>query len=234
MSDSSLSRLLRLWYEPVEVFRSIVARPSVLAALLLLIALKAGGSIVTLQYVDLDDFIPKLLAERNVELSAEQLSQAIEREEKLGWVRALVVSGVIWPVAVGVLAFLLMVAFTLQGRELGFKLSFALTAHGLLPMALASVVATLVVVLRGHLDYEEARTGSFILSNPAFLLGEDAAPAVRTVLQDLDLFLLWSVWLLTLGYREGAAVSTARSAATLGAFYAVFVLGHAAFSMFFG
>lgn len=97
-----------------------------------------------------------------------------------------------------VLALIYWGAFNLfTGAELKFGTSFSITAHAFVPTAVASVlgIITLLLKSRGDVDPEH-----FLASNVGIFLPEGTAHWLEVLGQSLDVFWIWCVVLLAIGF----------------------------------
>lgn len=207
----SLTRIARVLWAPTETFRKIGERPTWGVALVVMLALGGIVGYLAVQRIDPGDQRDQMretLEERG--LRGAELEQALDQGMRVN--EAIAPWTPIFPVVFGTLAYLLVallfwVALRLAGGELGFPHSFSVTLHGFVPQALGALVAIPVILGQETLDPEAVQRGSFLASNLGFLAPEDASPVVTTLLSSVDLFALWSVFLLALGYSVVARVS---------------------------
>src|SRR5215510_1214607 len=77
-------------------------------------------------------------------------------------------------------ALLFWVGARLLGSEITYRTSWATTLHGLMPAAIAALLAVPVILGRASLTDEEAR-GGMLASNLAFLAPAGAGPGLRSL-----------------------------------------------------
>jgi hypothetical protein len=121
------------------------------------------------------------------------------------------------------MALLFWVVLKLLGAEFPYKTSFATSVHGLMPTGVSSLLSLPVILSRAEFAYEDVRTGSILASNLGVFASEETGVAVRTLLASIDLFSVWSVILLSIGYSVVGRVSQAKAAATVVALWAVWI-----------
>jgi hypothetical protein len=105
----------------------------------------------------------------------------------------------------------LWLAFRVAGSRPGFRSTFAVAAHGLLPVRLAPLLAIPALVAKAPVRVEEV--GRLLPSSLAALLPAAAAPPLAAALTALDLFSLWSVVLVSSGMARAAGTTRARAIA---------------------
>ena len=103
-------------------------------------------------------------------------------------------------------------AFTLAGGQPGFKRSLATVSHAMLPVAVAALLAVPVVLSLDSIGADRLETGSFLQSSLASFASEDTGPVMLALLSKLDVFTLWTVILLAIGFRYAAGVSPSTAA----------------------
>jgi hypothetical protein len=104
----------------------------------------------------------------------------------------------------------LFLAFRVAGTRPAFRETFAVAAHGLLPIWLARLLAIPAALARAPIPAEQA--GSLLPSGPAALLPHGAPPALAGALGALDLFALWAVALIATGMARASGASRRRAA----------------------
>lgn len=207
----SLKRIAEVLWAPTETFRRIGERPTWAVALVVLLALGGVLGYLAVQKIDPGDqrdLVRETLEERG--LRGDELERAVDQGMEVN--QKIAPWTPIFPVAFGTLAYLMVallfwVAFRLAGGELGFPQSFSVVVHGFVPQGLGALIAVPVVLGQESLDPEAVQRGSFLASNLGSLAPEDASRVVVSLLSSLDLFALWTVILLVIGYSVVARVS---------------------------
>lgn len=234
----SLKRLIGVLFAPTETFRRIAERPTWVVALVLLLALGVAVGIVVAQKIDVEaerDMIRQQIEERQG-LRGDELERQVDQiagiNAKIRPFTPLLV------VAFGTLAYLLvavifLVGTKLAGGEIDFRRSFATTLHGMVPQGISALIALPLVISRESIDPEAAQGGSFLASNLSFLAPEDASRAVESILGSLDLFTLWSVVLLIIGYSVVGRLSKGAAAGLVVGAWIVWVAAKAGLAAVF-
>ncbi|HYX23649.1 MAG TPA: YIP1 family protein [Thermoanaerobaculia bacterium] len=225
LEDSSLGRLIGVLVSPVKTFQSIAARPTWVAALLVLVVLGTGiGQLVNAR-TDQRAAIQKTTAKFGQNLTEKQLDEAVERAthpNPVVRVVSVVAGLVVQAIACLFPAFLFWLIFKVTGSEMPFKSSLSTYLHGSLPAGLAILLSIPVVLSRATVQPVDALTGGLLASSPAFLLPEGSSVALKAVLACFDVFNLWTIVLYVIGYRIVARVSTG---AAVTAAVVLFLLG---------
>lgn len=205
----SLSRVALVLFSPHQAFASLREQPR--TALLLVVAalFAAAPAVAFLLRVDMQAFLLEELRQsgRLEEMPPEALS--FVKTRVVPAMKLLVPGGAVGKRVLAVVVFGLLGYALLRAHNKELRLSpcVAACALGTAPLWLQDVLATLVLLTRepAGLDVKNP-----VLSNPAALLGlsSDREP-LGAALAGLDLFRLWSAWLLAAGLN---AVAGTRSA----------------------
>jgi len=216
MKSNSWGRLWGALGKPGETFESIAERPTWALALAVLSVVSAAAVLAMFSRVDMAEAIRQQVVAQGREVSPAMMQQMGR------------VSGCITAVSVlGTPLFYLAMAavfllFNLLGGQLDYRKSLAVTVHAALPRAVQALLTIPVALARSGLTLEEMR-GGLLRSNLAFLAPEGAGKPLVALLSSFDLFTLWNLVLLVIGYRVAARVSRATAATTVVVLWAVVV-----------
>lgn len=147
----------------------------------------------------------------------EALATARKIGEISGWAGALALPAL---QALGV-ALALFLAFRVAGTRPGFRETFAVSAHALLPLALARALAIPAALARAPIPAEQA--DRLLPSSPAALLPHGASPALVGALGAIDLFALWAAVLVATGMARASGASRRRAAAVTAVLYLAWI-----------
>jgi hypothetical protein len=227
MSDSAFGRLLGALVAPVETFRSIAVRPTWLVPMLLLAVLSTAVGTMVVQHVDFEQAMRAQNERTGGQMTSEQVEQNAERAKNTAPFVALF-QGVVAPAIYLLVALVYWAGFRLLGSDLTFKTSLATSLHALLPSAIAALLSIPVILRHGNFTSQEIKGGNFLASSLAFLVPADGSPALRALLGSVDIFSLWTVGLLVIGYRETARVSPKAALGTVLTVWLLYVVGKVA------
>jgi hypothetical protein len=228
MKDSSLGRILGVLLSPVETFRSIEARPTWVAPLLLLMILAGTVSFLVQTKLDPEEAVRAQVSKMKVEISAKQLDKMIEdAENRTPATKALfaAIGSLVQAVLYAFIAAVFLGMLRLFGSEIDFLRSFSVTLHGYMPQALALLLNIPLLVGRESVSFDEATQGGILKSSLAALAPEDASSMLVALLGSVDLFSVWTVILLALGYRIVGRVSTAVSTGIVVLLWLIYIGG---------
>ena len=214
MESSAFGRLLGALVSPVPTFRSLAERPTFWAALLLVAFAPLIGGLLAAPKVDWEGIAREQIEARDLQLTEEQLEQQIEFTEKIGPISTYL-SPLTVVIAMLLFALVFWGAFTLAGGKPGFKRSLAVTSHAMLPTVVAQLLAIPVILGMDTIGNDDIKSGSLLQSSLAAFAGDDTSPVMLSLLSSFDVFTIWTLVLLILGFRFAAGVKTATAALTV-------------------
>jgi hypothetical protein len=202
---SPVGRIIGMFFSPGATFADIVRKPSWIAPLAVIVALSLVGVIALNSHFDWRGYITQQIEKnpRAANLSPDQKQQQIDGGVKMAPMFAYVF-GIPAPIVMLlVVALVLWGAYNLMaGAGVNFAQSFAIVTHAWVPISvMGSLIFLLVLFIKP--------VGSFDLDNPvatnlAVLLPDDAAKWLVALCKNIDLFEIWKLILLGMGF---AAVS---------------------------
>lgn len=209
-AKNSFQRIAGVLFAPAETFRDIARKPDILVPLIVLIVL---GFVVTAVIVPRMDFGAAF--RESMAQSGRQMSESdMARAEKMGTAFGKVVAwispflSIIWWL---IIAGVLLLAHRLMGGEGDFKQAFSTTLYSWFPNAIAGLVLGIVAFFRETIDPQTIQT--LVKSSPAFLVDMKEHPILFAALSSLDIFMIWTLILLIVGFSTLSKLSRARSAA---------------------
>jgi hypothetical protein len=223
MEDSALSRIWGVLVAPAKTFASIAARPTWALPFLLLLVLSLFSIFLLTPRIDMASMVQQGMEQSGRTVPQEQMEKSIEIMSKFKWAFAffgLVFQAVGWVVV----ALVFWAALRLAGGELDFKGSFAVTMHSAMPFAVSALLTLPVGLSQTTIDYNSVKTGSLLMSNLGAFAPQDAHPGLLALLSAVDVFTLWMLVLLIIGYRIVAKVSRAKAMGVVASTWVVWVL----------
>ena len=236
MKDSGWGRLFGVLVSPGETFRSIAERPTWLPPLLLLVLLGVIVGFEVQMRTDPEEMVRGQLEAIKMDVPQEQVDKMIEDAESrtTAGKAGLAAFGAVFQVALyAVVAVLFWIGFRLFGSEMDYLRSLATTLHGYMPIAVASLINLPLMLSRESLTFEEVMSGGVLVSSLKALAPEDASPVTEMLLGSVDLFTIWVLVLLTIGYKQVAKVSTAVASGIVILFWLIYVVGKVAIAAAF-
>ncbi len=230
-----LDTLVAVYTEPAAAFRAIAARPAWVAPFVGIILLNVAFTFVWLKKADPAEVARTQMEEAGVfeRLPLEQHAAIVERQARLlpvfAWLGPLVFA----PVGFVALAALFLFIYRFfYASETSFSQSLAVVSWSLFAVALVSTPLTLLVLsLKGEWSVDPR---TVIQANPGAFIERTTVPKpVHALLDAIDLFSAWILFLLSAGYAATARRSIAAAAAGVLALWGIYVLLKVALAFIF-
>lgn len=228
MKDSSLGRLLSVLLWPVETFRSIEARPTWVAPLLVFMVLAGTLSYLVQTKLDPEEAVRTQVSKMKVEVPPEQMDKMIrDAENRTNGTKAMFAAGgALFQAAIyALISAVFLIGLRLFASEIDFKRAFSVTLYGYAPQAVAALLNIPILLGRENVTFDEATRGGVLVSSLAALASEDASAMLVTLLNSIDLFTIWTVVLLAVGFRTVGKVSTAVSTGLVVLLWLIYIGG---------
>ena len=226
MENSSFGRLIGVLVSPIKTFASIAERPTWLVAFLVVAFVPAISGFLVVPKIDWREVARTQIENSPAadQLTREQIDERVEMSARISpyFVYA---SPVL--LALGVLVFGLVCwgIFNLAGGESTFPRSMAVLTHGFMPMVVSSLIAIPVILGTESIDAEDLQADTLVKSNLAVFAPEGTAPALLKLLSKIDVFSIWVLVLLILGFSRVTKVKTGVAAGIVLALWLVFWVG---------
>jgi len=197
---SPLGRIVGVLFSPKVTFEDIARKPSWLLPVLLSTILGIVATVVLNERMDWRDYIAQQMEKspRAANLSAEQKQKQVEISAKVT-VYIVYAIGVISSIGFAlVVGAVMMLAYNLLvGAGAGFAQSFAIAAHTLMVGIVSTPILLLVLFLKpkGTIDPENP-----VATNLAVILPDDSAKWLTVLCKSFDLFTIWTLVLLAIGF----------------------------------
>ena len=199
-SISPVGRIFGVLFSPKATFEDIARKPSWVLPVVLSTVLGILATVMLNQRVDWRDFISQQIEKspRASSLSAEQKQQQIEMGTKISTNLVYVVGAVgsiLFAVVVGAV---MMLAYNLlAGAGASFSQAFGIAAHTLMTGLVSTPIFLLVMFLKpkGTIDPENP-----VVTNLAGFLPEESAKWLMTLCKSIDIFTIWTLVLLAIGF----------------------------------
>ncbi|MGB2625095.1 MAG: YIP1 family protein [Candidatus Acidiferrum sp.] len=199
-SMSAISRMFGVLFSPQKTFEDIVRKPTWLVPIAVLTVLSIAVSFGLNQRMNWRDYVSQQI-EKNPQasqLSQDQKNQRIEAGAKFAPISTYVF-GVVGPILfVLIIGLVMWGAYTLLGGiSTNFSTALAITAHAFMTGLISSPLFLLIIYLKapGTLDLENP-----IATNVAAFLPDDSAKWLVALCKSLDVFTIWTLILLAIGF----------------------------------
>jgi hypothetical protein len=234
---SPWSHLVNVFFEPSAVFEKLALRPLWgLPAVLLAIVVMASVYVVTPK-IDMEGSVRDAL-EKRMASTGQQVSEAmVQQQVKISqsFSRFLPpITGVVTFVVFLLTVLLLWGAAKAFGSEVSFHQTAATWAHANLPNLLGALISLPLFYSLADGSMKQQDVPFFFKSNlGAFLAPETSAP-LRALAGSLDVFALWSLALLVIGFRKFPGLSRASATGVPIGLWATYVVIKVGWNAVFG
>ncbi len=205
---STWDRIIGVLFSPDETFRDIASKPTFAGVLVLMLVTSLISGILLAPRMQFDSLRTQMAA-KNPNLGPDDLDRMVRMAGAFGKVSSYA-SPLILLIIFAVLAAVLLFAFRLMGGEGTFKQSFAVVTYAMLPRMILGIILTGIVVAKGTVDVNEIPT--MVFSNLGFLVDMADHPVLFSLLTTFDLFTIWCVALLIIGFAYVSRFTKAKSA----------------------
>ena len=197
---SPVGRIIGVFFSPKATFEDIVRKPSWVLPVVLLTLFSIGVSFAINQRINWREFMSQQIEKspQAASMSAEQKEQRIEGGAKFSPPFTYAI-GLLGPI-IGMLVVALVMwgAYNLLGgANTDFGTSFAITAHAFMTGLLSSLLFIVVLYLKpyGTVDLENP-----VATNLAAMLQDDSSKWLVALLKSIDVFTIWTLILLAIGF----------------------------------
>ena len=215
-----LKRLVGTLFWPNQTFADVDREPSWVAPVIIAMLVAFFSAFVFNQRITVD--WDRLIRDRyesagRAEPPAEVVQQQAGVAQKVFRYGPLI-NALVTPLFYFVLAALFAVGLTLMEAQTTYKKILAVVAWSSCGVGIvAEIVMTTVLLLRPAADIDPTRPDSVMVTSPEFLLSANAAPALRAFASSFDVFTIYFLVLLVIGFAQigGSAKITKTSATVL-------------------
>jgi hypothetical protein len=205
-------RIIGVLFSPDATFQSIARRPDWLVPLVLLLLVALAAGIIMAPHMDFGAAAREAM-EQNKNVSPEQIDKAVRISASIGKV-VMYIAPVLSLIGLLVIAGVVLLAFRIFGGEGDYKQAFSVTCYASMPTIIKSVVTLVIVVAKGGIVPAQAMQ-TIVRSNLGFLVDYKTKPMAFALLSSFDIFTVWFLTLLIIGFAYVARVSKVKSAVTI-------------------
>jgi hypothetical protein len=209
-AKNTFQRIAGVLFAPADTFRDIARKPDIIVPLVILLVLALASAIIFVPRMDVDAMMRAQMEQSGRQMSDADMEKAAKFSGSL--MRVMGYLSPVWAVLIWlIIAGVLLLAFRLFGGEGNFKQAFSATLYAWIPNTIGGIITTIVVAARGTVDPTTMAT--LVKSSPAFLVEQKDNPVVFALLSSLDIFTIWTLILLILGFAALSKLSRGKSAA---------------------
>lgn len=206
---SGFQRIIGVLFSPDATMASIARRPDWVLPLVILLVMSLVTGVVIAQHADFGAAAREAI-EQNKNATQEQIDKGVKIATGIGKV-VTYLSPVLSAIGLLIIAGVLLLAFRLFGGEGDFKQAFSVTCYSSMPGVIKSVIMMIIVLAKGGIIPAQ-EFATLVRSNLGFLANYKTNPMAFTVLSSIDIFSIWFLVLMIIGFAYLARVSRAKSA----------------------
>jgi Yip1-like protein len=227
---SAGARIPGVFFSPVPTFESIARRPTWLFPLILWTLLSLVVAAVLMPRIDYEALTRQAMQRRGQTVPEERISTIVEQQKKIGSIFGWVGGGAAPAVISVIVAVVIWGAFKAFGWDARFSQAFGVTTHAFLPGVLKSVL--LLFLIRRQETVNPQALGDLLKSNLGFL-ADDSSKGLHAFLASLDIFALWTLALLVIGFAASARIKRGSAAGVIGVLWLLTVAIRVGWNMLF-
>jgi hypothetical protein len=202
------SRLGGVYFSPRNAFQEIGSSPRVLVPIIVLIVIGFLMGLYMVKTVDVQMAVVAQL-EKAVDqgrMSKEAMEQALPFSQKIAQISILVITTLGGTVFALIFAGFAKLFSAVKGAQNNFRALFSVTLHAMIAVSIVhSILMVLVIHFKGAADVDINNLNAVVASNLGAVIGnlasEDALPKfVMKLLESVDVFSIWTIALLSIGY----------------------------------
>jgi hypothetical protein len=202
-------RLVGVLFSPTETFESIARRPDIAVPLLVFIVISILGGIVAIMRVDWLSAAREAI-ESNPNVPADRVDAMATGMAK--WMKMTAYGSPFLAIIVlAIVAGVLLISIRMFGGEGDFKQAFSVTTYAWIPRLIRGLLGVAVLFSKSSPSLIELQNP--LMSNLGFLFDPKTQLLPYTLASSIDIFNIWSVILLIIGFAAVGRTSRGKSAA---------------------
>jgi Yip1 domain. len=208
---SPFQRIIGVMFSPDATFASIAKRPDWVLPLVILCVVGLLCGIAIAQRVDFNTVARDAMDvnPQTAKMPPERVATMVHFTAGMMKVSAYA-SPVLTAIVLMIVGGVLLLAFRVFGGEGDFKQAFSVTTYAWYPRLAKGILAAIILLSKKGISIWDLQNP--VRSNLGFLFDPKTQPVQFALGSSLDLFAIWSVFLLIVGFAAVSRVSKARSA----------------------
>jgi hypothetical protein len=211
-TPNPFQRIIGVIFSPDATFASIARRPDWVVPLVLLLLVSLAAGFIMAPHIDFGAAARESM-EQNKNATPEQIEKAVRISGSIGKVLTYI-SPVLSLIGLLVISGVVLLAFRIFGGEGDFKGAFSVTCYASIPTIIKSVVTLIIVMAKGGMIPAQA-LATLVRSNLGFLVDYKTNPMAFALLSSFDIFSVWFLALMIIGFSYVARVSKVKAAVTI-------------------
>jgi hypothetical protein len=202
-------RIVGALLSPSETFQSIARRPDVLVALIILLIVSFLFGLVVAAHVDFGAAARESMEQKG-NASPAQIEQGVRIASTIGKI-ATYCSPLLTLIFLLIIAGVLLIAHRMFGGEGDFKQAFSVLTYASYVTVIEGLIRTIILMAKGGM-VSGLDMATLVRSNPAFLVDQKDHPVLFSLFSSIDIFTIWYVVLLVIGFAAISKLSRKKSA----------------------
>ena len=220
---NSFQRIVGVFFSPGDTFASIARKPDVLIPLtvFVIVSLVIGWTLAG--HIDYAAVAREAMeqGQRGQNMPAEQMDRMVRIMG--GFMKAASYAGPLLSIiGLAIISGVLLLAVRIMGGEGDYKQAFSVTTYAWYPRLLKGILAFIVLFNRKSLSFVDLQNP--IRSNLAFLFNPKTQTLAYAFLSSFDIFAIWYLIVLIIGFSEVSKLSRAKTAAIVIVLWLVVVM----------
>jgi hypothetical protein len=230
----ALGRMSGVVVSPTRTFGEIARRPTWVVPFITLCVLSIVVSGLLAQKTDWRSFFERQMSKnsRFDQMPQDQKDNILEKQVQYAPKFAFAFGVIFTPIFVLLITLVYWGAFNLfNGAALTFGIALGIVSHAFVALIISSLLAIIILLIKAHGEVDPEH---FLASSLAAFLPDDAPKWLAALGQSLELFWIWTLALVAIGFSAASPkrIKLAGAFLTVFGMWAVWVLGKVAWSMF--
>jgi hypothetical protein len=204
---------------PGETFEALEKKPMWLVPLVLFVALSIVTTVLFMPKFDFESAIRDQIARQGQEVDDAQVQTFVRIQKPIIYTTAILGT----PFVLLIMCLVFMLGFKAFGGGGTFAQYFSITVFAWVPQVLKSIIGAVVAFTRESIRVEDAQT--LVMSNLGFLADPVEKPAMFALLASFDVFTIWSIVLMIIGYGIVSKRPRGQSIGIVVAIWLIYVIG---------
>jgi len=206
-------------FSPAETFSSAARRPVWLVPMIVYVLLSIAGTVLVMPKIDFESVVRAQMEKSGQEIDDKQLEMIISIQKPVIYASAVVAI----PIAILIVGAVHMGGFRAFGGGGTFAQYLSVTTLAWMPLLVQSLIGQAVIMTRSSISIEQIQTA--VVSNLGFLTSPLDNPARFALLSSIDLFSIWVLALLIIGFGIVSKLPRAQAIGIVVVFWLIYVIG---------
>jgi hypothetical protein len=214
-TKNAFQRIAGVFFSPGETFADIARRPDILVPLLVIVVIGFVSTFLVMPKLDWDAMISlqtEMIQKSNPDVSGADMERM--QRTMLPFTKGLIaISPALLILGYLVIALVIWAGCRLMGGAGDFKQAFSITLYGHFPRLILLIISTVVVMAKGSVN--PILMPGLVKSSVAGFANIDmlTQQVLFTLLSHIEIFKIWTLVLLVIGFAAVSKLSKAKTAA---------------------